>query len=153
MKIYLETTIPNFLFADDAPEKQRVTQGFFRWLRVTADEVYSSRLVKDELSAAPEPRRSQMLQTLADLDVIMLVPGRDALALADSYVRAGVMPERFYTDALHVATAVCHGLDVIVSWNMRHLVNVRKVQRINEVSARHGWPAIRIHTPEEVLEL
>jgi hypothetical protein len=34
---------------------------------------------------------------------------------------------------------------------MKHLVNVRKVQRINVVSLRYGLPAIRIHTPEEIV--
>lgn len=115
MKLYLETTIPNFLFADDAPEKRRVTEVFFRWLRITSDELYSSRIVKDELALAPEPKRSQMLQTLADLNVILLEPTGEALRLADLYVRETVIPARFYIDALHVATAVCHNMDVIVS--------------------------------------
>jgi hypothetical protein len=57
----------------------------------------------------------------------------------------------YQNDALHVALAVCHALDVVVSWNMKHLVNVRKVQRINAVNLRHGLPAIRIHTPEEIV--
>ncbi len=61
------------------------------------------------------------------------------------------MPAPSNNDALPVATAVCHRLDVVVSWNMKHLVNVRRVQRINETNAREGWPLIRIHTPEEVL--
>jgi hypothetical protein len=29
MKLYIETTVPNFLFADDAPEKKAVTEEFF----------------------------------------------------------------------------------------------------------------------------
>ena len=100
------------------------------------------------------PRRTKVGNhpELGLLHVVMLEPSRETLALANLYVREGAIPAGFYTDALHVATAVCHHLDVIVSWNMRHLVNVRKVQRINEVNAKHGWPAIRIHTPEEVLE-
>ena len=73
--------------------------------------------------------------------------------LADEYVRAGIIPARFKNDALHVAVAVWHKLEVIVSWNMAHLVNVRKVERINAVNDRSGLPRIRIHTPEEVLDL
>jgi len=44
-------------------------------------------------------------------------------------------------------------LDVVVSWNMKHLVNVRKVKRINEVNQHCGMPSILIHTPEEVMRL
>ena len=70
-------------------------------------------------------------------------------ALADGYVRAGFLPARFKNDALHVAVAVWHRPDVIVSWNMAHLLNMRKVERINAA----GLPRIRIHTPEDVLDL
>jgi hypothetical protein len=153
VKLYLETTVPNMLFAEDAPEKRRATEAFFRWLRITSDELYASRLVKDELDAAPDPKRSRMLQALADLHVVMLQVPTEAAALAEHYVREKALPAQYRNDALHVATAVCHRLDVVVSWNMKHLVNMRRVQRINKVNARVGWPAIRIHTPEEVLDL
>ena len=42
---------------------------------------------------------------------------------------------------------------VMEGWNMAHLVNMRKVERINAVNERAGLPRIRIHTPEEVLDL
>ncbi len=67
-------------------------------------------------------------------------------------MRQGVVPVRFLDDALHVAVAVCHRLDVVVSWNMDHLVNMRKVDRINRLNLQYGLPAIRIHTPREVME-
>ena len=153
MKLYLETTVPNMLFAEDAPDKRRATEAFFRWLRITSDELYASRLVKDELDAAPDPKRNRMLQALADLHVVMLEVPLEAAGLAEHYVREKVLPAQYRNDALHVATAVCHRLVVVVSWNMKHLVNVRRVQRINEVNTRYGWPQIRIHTPEEVLDL
>ena len=41
----------------------------------------------------------------------------------------------------------------LLSWNMAHLVNMRKVERINAVNERAGLPRIRIHTPEEVVDL
>jgi hypothetical protein len=45
MKLYLETTVPSFLFADDAPEKQEVTRQFFKWLAISPDKLYISELV------------------------------------------------------------------------------------------------------------
>jgi hypothetical protein len=41
----------------------------------------------------------------------------------------------------------------LLSWNMAHLVNMRKVERINAVNERADLPRIRIHTPEEVVDL
>ena len=153
MRLYLETTVPNFLFADDAPDKRRATEIFFDWLRVSSDELFVSKLVEDEIAACPEPKRSMMISVLRGLPLQVLPVAAECSALADDYVRAGIIPARFKNDALHVAVAVWHKLEVVVSWNMAHLVNVRKIERINAVNERSGLPPIRIHTPEEVLDL
>jgi hypothetical protein len=41
----------------------------------------------------------------------------------------------------------------LLSWNTTHLVNMRKVERIDSVNERVGLPRIRVHTPEEDLDL
>lgn len=153
MRLYLETTVPNFLFAEDAPDKRRATEVFFDWLRVSSDELFASKLVEEEIAACPEPKRSQMVNVLRGLPLRVLPVAVECSALADEYVRAGIIPGRFKNDALHVAVAVWHKLEVVVSWNMAHLVNMRKVERINAVNERAGLTRIRIHTPEEVLDL
>lgn len=43
-------------------------------------------------------------------------------------------------------------MDVIVSWNMKHLANMRRMDQINRLNMTYGLPAIRIHTPAEVIE-
>ncbi len=45
MKLYIETTVPNFLFADDAPENKAATEEFFKWLKICGDELFTSALV------------------------------------------------------------------------------------------------------------
>ncbi len=75
------------LLAEDVPEKRRVTEVFFRWLRITTDELYASRLVKDELDGASEPKRSRMLEALAGLRIEMLPVPLEAISLADAYLK------------------------------------------------------------------
>jgi len=152
MKLYIETTVPNMLFAEDAPEKRRVTEVFFEWMRVCRDELYVSALVENELAFAPEAKREQMVRALRALPLQILRVTTGAEALANGYLAAGIWTPRSKDDAVHVATAVCHELDVVVSWNMRDLANVRRVARINEFNARRGLGLIRIATPEEVME-
>ena len=55
MRLYLETTVPNFLFANDAPEKRQVTEIFFNWLRVSSDELFVSSLSKTKSPFARNP--------------------------------------------------------------------------------------------------
>jgi len=73
--------------------------------------------------------------------------------LAEAGVTAGAIPRRFEDDALHLAIAICHGVDIVVSWNMKHLVNPRRVAQINAVAIRYGYDPIRVQTPQEVMGL
>lgn len=45
--------------------------------------------------------------------------------------------------------ATIHGVRLIVSWNFKHLVNVRR-EPFNAVNVLHGWPPIRIVSPKEI---
>ena len=153
MKLYLETTVPSFLFADDAPEKQEVTRQFFKWLAISPDQLYISELVLAELNRASPAVREKLLEAVARLPVENLSISDEAVALAGRYVADGVIPARYRDDALHVALAVLNNLDVVVTWNMKHLANVRRIDAINRTNAGLRLPLIRIHTPEEVIEL
>ena len=64
LSLYIETTVPNFLFADDAPEKKAATEEFFKWLKICRDELFTSALVLEELEAAPQPLRAKLLKAL-----------------------------------------------------------------------------------------
>jgi hypothetical protein len=64
MKLYLETSVPNFLFAEDAPEKRRVTEMFFEWLKLSDHQVFMKineskvmreiRVVRDQMARRVE---------------------------------------------------------------------------------------------------
>jgi len=115
MKLYIETSAPNMLFAEDAPEKRKATEFFFEWLRITEDDLFSSEVTKREIDRAPEPKRTRMIQAFAGLPITVLDITEEAVGLSEIYVREGITPVRFQNDALHVALAVCHSLDVVVS--------------------------------------
>lgn len=153
MKLYVETTVPNFLFADDAPEKKAVTEQFYNWLKVSPDELYIFELVLAELNRTHLPLRTALLEAAARLDATILPITREAEGLAGRYVTDGAIPTRFRDDAMHVALAVMNGLDVVVTWNMKHLANVRRIEAINRTNFVMGLAPIRIHTPEEVIDL
>ena len=153
MKLYLETTVPSFLFADDAPEKQQVTRQFFKWLAISPDKLYISELVLAELNRASTVVRDKLLKAVAQLPVENLPVSDEAVDLAGQYVANNVIPARYRDDALHVALAVINNLDVVVTWNMKHLANVRRIEGINRTNLILRLPPIRIHTPEEVIEL
>ena len=71
--------------------------------------------------------------------------------LAEAYLAADVVPRKFIDDALHIAMASVHGIRLVVSWNFKHLVNVRREDGFNAVNLVEGWPPIRIVSPKEII--
>jgi hypothetical protein len=71
--------------------------------------------------------------------------------LANAYLAAGVVPPKYADDALHVAMATVHGVRLVVSWNFKHLVNVRREDGFNAVNLLQGWPPVRIVSPKEII--
>ena len=74
----------------------------------------------------------------------------EVLELRDSYIRRGILTTKWTTDALHVASATAHRADVIVSWNMKHIVHLAKIRAFNEVNRENGYPEILIQTPRQM---
>jgi hypothetical protein len=74
-----------------------------------------------------------------------------AAALAEEYLNAGVVTRRQLVDAQHIAVATLNHVDVLVSWNFKHVVNLARIQGYNAVNLRHGHSALEIRTPLEVI--
>ena len=75
----------------------------------------------------------------------------DALELQQAYIAEGILTEKWYDDALHVALATVAECDVIVSWNFKHIVNFRKIPLFNAVNILKGYRQIAIYSPLEVI--
>jgi len=147
-RIYVETSVWNFEFAEDAPEKQAITRQFFVEARKGAFELYASDVVLQELRAASEPRRSQLLRFLDTVGPSLLDVSPAAIELGQEYVRVGAVPERYANDGLHVAVATVEEMDIILSWNMKHIVKSATRRKVHGINLLAGYHAIEISTPE-----
>lgn len=74
----------------------------------------------------------------------------EAEELAAAYIADGVVGERMLADALHIALASVARVDVLVSWNFKHIVNLRRIHAYNAVNLKNGYPLLEIRTPLEV---
>jgi len=152
LKLYLETSIWNFLFADDAPEKRDITKEFFTSVKQELFEIYISDVVISELSDTPDiHKRELLLEKVKEYDPIELVRDEEVDALVKKYMEARFFPERFIDDARHIAVAVVNNIDIVVSWNQDHMVKVQTRFGVNGVNRLEGYKDIDIATPEEVL--
>lgn len=148
-KLYLDTSVPNHLFAPDTPEKQRITQSLFDHQIRSQYEFYVSVVVIREIERALLQKREELKERIINIPVLELT--KDADLLAEAYIRSGVLPPSSLEDAQHVAIATINNLDAVVSWNYKDLVNLRRIKLINLVNEEMGYKHIEIISPREVI--
>lgn len=70
-----------------------------------------------------------------------------------AYLAAGVVGPASSNDAAHIAVATVADVDIVVSWNFKHIVHFDKIAGFEGVNLLHGFRSPRIHSPKEVVEL
>lgn len=155
--IYLDTSVLNFLFADDAPELKSITVDFFENFIQTGiyDACVSDFVVQEINKTSDQVKRQNLLNVLVEYPIdLMQVPDLYEInALADLYVSEKVIPENKRFDALHIAVSVIQKVDFLVSWNFKHLANVGRERKVLDVNHRHNYLyPIRIISPMDLID-
>lgn len=111
--------------------------------------VYSN-LTESELSNAPE-RVKDFFQNLKPehKEIVSVTP--EGLQLAKTYIAENVVGETSIDDCIHIATATLNKVDVLVSWNFKHIVNVYRIRGYNSVNLRLGYSTLEIRSPKEIV--
>ena len=73
------------------------------------------------------------------------------LNLTQKYMEEEIVTEQYRSDALHIAIATISGVDVLVSWNFKHIVNLNRIRLFNSVNLKEGYNILEIRTPQEVV--
>lgn len=102
-----------------------------------------------ELASAPAKVRA-VIEDLPGTCVEFIRQSTESEALAEEYVRQAVVSRRMLADAQHIAVATVARVDVLVSWNFRHIVNLDRIHGFNAVNLRESYPLLEIRSPLEV---
>ena len=109
---------------------------------ITLDELDNAREeVRDLLKLIPEGAKEYVLND------------EEAEDLADAYLKEGAITKKFHEDALHIAIATINKVDVLVSWNFKHIVNLDRIKKYNGVNLKHGYSILEIRNPREILNI
>ena len=100
-----------------------------------------------ELDGAPDDVKTN-LQTI---DFEKHEVSEEMLALSQKYMAEKIIGKKFQGDALHIAIATVLGVDALVSWNFKHIVNLNKIRLFNSVNLHEGYAILDIRTPLEVI--
>ncbi|MCY2929416.1 MAG: hypothetical protein NTV86_07955, partial [Planctomycetota bacterium] len=102
-----------------------------------------------ELSGAP-PQVKAVYDDLIEMDCRRISESAESSALARRYIAEGIVTARFENDARHIAVATVEEVDMLVSWNFRHIVRYDKIRLFNAVNVLAGRKPIEIYSPMEV---
>ena len=151
-RVYIDATIPSNLVArlsrdPKIAEWQRITWQFWEDPRF---EFILSDLIIDEISVGNANQVAARQQIIAGLTVV--ATGALEFEIAEHLISEKAIPQRAFTDALHVAIAATHNIPYLATWNFTHLANPHTRPKIERICRNAGHSPPRIDSPKAILE-
>jgi hypothetical protein len=152
MRIYVESTIPSYVVARPARDllqaaHQQVTRDWWD-LKRAKHELFTSQVVLDEIGSGDQEMARQRLELMATIKLLDLTD--EASALTKEILRSGLLPSSADRDAAHIALATVHEMDILLSWNCRHIANAAIQARLRRVAEKSGYALPVLCTPDEL---
>jgi hypothetical protein len=145
LRVYIDTSVIGGYFDEEFEDDTKL---FFDRIFKKHFLIYFSEVSETELSLAPDfvkdlkSRIPSECYKYLDLD-------NDSRELALTYIEEEILGKASLNDAYHIAIATVNRLDVLVSWNFKHIVNYDKIKLFNSINLRLGYPMIEIRSPKE----
>ena len=146
-RIYIDTSIIGGYFDE---EFEDATIQLFE--RLTKGEIIFvvSDLLDIELINAPYRVRELLKGYSVDkFERIELT--EESIALADAYIAEKVVGKTSLEDCRHIALATINKVDVLASWNFKHIVNLDRIKGYNSVNLKLGYQMIEIRSPKDLI--
>jgi hypothetical protein len=145
-RVYVDTSVIGGCFDEEfAPWSKGLMEDFLRGIF----KPVISEIVAAEIVPAPEQVRAQYAELLA-LEPQFAELTDEARQLAAFYEERRILPAKFSNDALHIALATVAEVDMLVSWNFKHIVRFDKIRLFNAVNRECGYKTLEIYSPREV---
>jgi len=150
LRIYIETSVIGaYEFGDEI--LKRVTRKFFSAVTKQHHELFTSDVTLTEVEKGSRIIQRKMVRVIKLYRLKILHLNEDALILADHYIKRRVIPAKVAPDAQHIAVASISGMEVLVSWNLKHIVNLRTKLKVKEINSELGYLVPDIVRPDEMM--
>ena len=147
--VYIETTIPSFFHTARTDTQSLARQRWTRewWTDIAPGfELHSSDAVTAELSRGSRDDLTTLrIALISDLNLLEI--SEEVTNIATIYIDRLVMPRDGAGDALHLALASFYSMDVLLTWNCKHLANPNKFGQIEQLNNELGLSTPLMTTP------
>lgn len=147
-RIYIDTSVVGGYFDKEFNLETKI---FFDKVFRKEIKLIVSDLLEAELLGAPEEVVS-FYESIPIQQIEFVKLTQDAIELAEKYLSDGVVGNTSRTDCRHIALATVNKADLIISWNFKHIVNIKRIRGYNSVNLREGFHAMEIRSPKELID-
>ncbi|MCK4344077.1 MAG: hypothetical protein KAX05_02240 [Bacteroidales bacterium] len=147
-RVYIDTSVIGGCFDKE----------FEKWSNRLTDEIKLAKKIAvisditiDEIEGAPKNVKEK-LQEIINSNSELIASDSEAEGLAEKYILEGVVKRKYREDALHIAIATVKKVDVLASWNFRHIVNLDRIRMYNSVNLKNGYSILEIRSPREIIK-
>ncbi len=152
LKVYLDTSVISHLMQEDVPEKMSETLKLWDIFKAGKYDVFLSTVTLQEIDNCPEPKRTELFKHLGEIDYTPIEITEDMSEVAQQLIDMGILTQKSYDDCQHIASAVIYGCDCIISWNFKHIVNIKTIRGVRAITNLKGYKPIEILNPTVLLE-
>ena len=145
-RFYFDTSVFGCVYDEEFEEESAI---LFEKVKLGLVICVYSELTESELSKAP-PRVKDFFNDIPGDHKQMVSITPEALTLAQTYIKENVVGKTSMDDCIHIAVATLSKVDILVSWNFKHIVNVYRIRGYNSVNLRLGYSTLEIRSPREI---
>ena len=151
-KVYLDTSVISHLMQEDVPERMADTRELWKMFKDGKYDVYVSAVTLREIQNCPEPKKTQLIDYLNQIKFTTLEITEDVVIIARKIIEMGILSQKSFDDCQHIGAAVVNECDCIISWNFKHIVNVKTIRGIRAITNLEGYKSIEIWNSSVLLE-
>ncbi len=151
-RVFLETTIPSYLAGWRSRDllqaaRQQITLTWWENHRHSFD-LCTSQIVLDEVADSHPDVARRRIAYFQGVPILDLTD--DVTKLATAIMDSGLLPPKAVRDGIHIATAAVHMVDILLTWNCRHIANATITKELDAIVRGVGFELPILCTPEQL---
>lgn len=152
LKVYLDTSVISYLFQEDCPEKMAETREVWEYFKRDEYEIFISNITLEEIDKCYEEKRFKMLKELSKIRYTLLQINNETEIISSKIINLGILSNKSKDDVNHISIAIVGNCDCILSWNFKHIVNIKTIKGIRSITNLSGYKPIEIWQPSVLLD-